>query len=64
MYPQTFSAAFAETHRADLMAAAEHARNHRRTRPERRRSHQPRLWRLPRPSFTFARPTAQLRDAT
>jgi hypothetical protein len=65
MNQHTYSTALAETHRADLMAAADRDRRYRQARPQRHRNWPPRLFRLPRPtSFAFTRHPAQLRNAT
>jgi hypothetical protein len=65
MNQQSYSAALAETRRADLMAAAERARTHRHARPARHRNWPPRLLRLPRPtSFALTRHPTELRNAT
>ena len=65
MNQQSYSAALAETHRADLMAAAERARNHRRAQPARQRNWPPRLLRFPRPTtFAVMRHPTELGNAT
>jgi hypothetical protein len=56
-----FTTARADQHRAELMAAAQHARDHRAARTARRRRPRLRLWRAPRPlALAVRRPPVQL----
>ena len=64
MNQHSFTAALAEQHRADLMTAAQHARDCRRATGAGTRSRKLRSWRAPlRISWTFGRQTPRLRES-